>query len=95
MAKCFSNYRKCVLHNDYWDIFADSDCAVTLAGCVRGAVFKRAAKSKVKAKAKQARALAQKIRKSVPEAKSLKDAVRIADLDKTLDKAISSFVDSL
>jgi hypothetical protein len=93
MAKsdCFRTYVKCVNQNPYWDVAGDLDCAVDLLNCLgKKLVFKPRPGT---AKATAARALAEKVRRSAKEAKSLNQAVGIAVKDARVIAALDRFVD--
>ncbi len=90
-SNCFRAYVKCVNQNAYWDVAGDLDCALDLAECVgKKLVFKNRP-----AKAAAARGLAQKVRKSAKEAKSLNQAVGIAIKDKSVKASAEAFVNSI
>jgi hypothetical protein len=94
MAKsdCFRSYVKCVNQNAYWDVAGDLDCAVDLLNCLgKKLVFKPRPGT---AKATAARALAEKVRRSAKEAKSLDRAVSIAVRDASVIAAVDRFVNS-
>lgn len=83
-AQCFKNYKSCVLEADYWEIAHDLDCAVTLTGCVKDAVFLQSGDSTEGANAGVRAALEH----HSDELRSLNDRIRAAGSDGSDDKEL-------